>query len=119
MNQEEYRDRGIIKWDSGFFVSEHTAALAKEKSDREVVWPAKEVMDATEIDRILYEAKLKNKSVAIQKEEVDEEGLYSPDVVGKIQGFDELGIFIGDQKVDYDEIRNVEFYVEKKWSSLN
>lgn len=119
MNQDEYQDRGILKWDSGFFLSDHTAALRKEKSDREVVWPAKEVMVKEEIDRILYEAKLKNKSVAIQKEEVDEEGLYSPDVVGKIQGFDELGIFVGDQKVDYDEIRNVEFHQVKKWSALN
>lgn len=119
MKQDEYQDRGIIKWDSGFFVSEHTAALAKEKAAREVIWPAKEIMDKEEIDRVLYEAKIKNKSVAIQKEEVDEEGLYSPDIIGKIQGFDELGIYVGDQKVDYDEIRNVEFHVEKKWSSLN
>ncbi|WP_122646734.1 hypothetical protein [Enterococcus mediterraneensis] len=119
MRQEEYRDRGIIKWDSGFFVSEHTAALAKEQAEREVMWSAKEIMTKEEIDRVLYEAKLKNKSVAIQKEEVDQEGLYSPDVVGKIQGFDELGIFVGDQKVDYDEIRSVEFFEEKKWSDLS
>lgn len=119
MRQDEYQDRGILKWDSGFFLSDHTAALRKEKSDREVVWPAKEVMVKEEIDRILYEAKLKNKSVAIQKEEVDEDGLYSPDVIGKIQGFDELGIYVDGKKVDYDEIRSVEFFEEKKWSDLS
>ncbi|OJG30521.1 hypothetical protein RV00_GL001976 [Enterococcus devriesei] len=35
-----------------------------------------------------------------------------------IRGYDELGIYIGDQKVHYDEIRNVEVYNWKKWSEL-
>ncbi|WP_343214742.1 hypothetical protein [Enterococcus alishanensis] len=70
-------------------------------------------MDTDEIGQILSEAQLHNKLVAIQKQEVDQDGRYSDDVVGAVVGYDELGIFIGGQKVHYDEIRNVEF-VEKK-----
>ncbi|KAF1303652.1 hypothetical protein [Enterococcus sp. JM9B] len=114
-----YQDRKRLKWDNGFMISEHTAMMANEKKEREFIWPAKELMTKDEIDRILYEAKLKNRAVAIQKEEMNEEGLYSPDVTGKIQGYDELGVFISGQKVDYDEIRSVEFFEEKKWSDLS
>lgn len=118
MSLHVYHDRKKLKW-QGFMLSEHNAMMAKDEKERKFIWPAKELMTKEEIDRVLYEAKIKNKSVAIQKEEVDEEGLYSPDVIGKIQGFDELGIYVNGQKVDYDEIRNVEFHEQKKWSALN
>lgn len=118
MSLHVYHDRKKLKW-QGFMLSEHNAMMAKDEKERKFIWPAKELMTKEEIDRILYEAKLKNKAVAIQKEEMNEEGLYSPDVTGKIQGYDELGVFISGQKVDYDEIRSVEFFEEKKWSDLS
>ena len=46
------------------------------------------------------------------------EGKYLDDVVGMIKGYDELGIYIDDQKVDYDEIRHVELYDWHKRSEL-
>lgn len=119
MSLHAYQDRKRLKWDNGFMISEHTAMMAKDKKEREFKWPAKEIMTKEEIDRTLYEAKLKNKSVAIQKEEINEEGLYSADIVGKIQGYDELCVFVGGQKIDFDEIRSVEFFEEKKWSDLS
>ncbi|MDT2580450.1 hypothetical protein P7D71_21980, partial [Enterococcus raffinosus] len=63
-----------------------------------------------EIQHVLEHARLKRRPVAIQLEQLDMEGKYLDDVVGMIKGYDELGIYIDDQKVDYDEIRHVELY---------
>lgn len=112
-----YEDRKLLKW-KGFFLSEHTKQMSEVKKEKNFVVPAKELMTSDEIDRTLYEARLKDKSVAIQKEEMNEEGQYQRDIVGKVQGYDELGIYIDDQKIDYDEIRNVEFVSVAKWSAL-
>lgn len=112
-----YEDRKLLKW-NGFYLSEHTAQMDAKKAAKAYSWPAKPTLSPTEIDRILYEARLKDKNIAIQKEEVNEEGHYLPDITGKIQGYDTLGIYIANQKIDYDEIRNVEFITVKKWSSL-
>jgi hypothetical protein len=102
---EEYQDRKMKKW-AGFYLSEHTAMIAKEsqkqlpKKKRQLSWP--------EIDRILAQAFQENLSIAIQKEELDYEGNYSEDIIGIIQGHDELGIYVANQKIGYDEIRHVE-----------
>ncbi|MGX7162280.1 hypothetical protein [Enterococcus massiliensis] len=117
MSLHEYHDRKKLKW-QGFYLSEHTNQLAQEKKERSFIWPAKEVMTKNEIDHVLYEARLKGRMIAIQKEEINEEGLYSADIIGKIQGYDELGIYLADQKIDYDEIRHVAFHQQKKWSDL-
>ncbi|OJG99852.1 hypothetical protein RV18_GL000191 [Enterococcus termitis] len=93
------------KW-AGFYLSEHTAIIAKEKKKRPP--EQKEQMSWEEIDTILAKAYQEQYSVAIQKEELDSEGNYSEDIIGCIQGHDELGIYIADQKVGYDEIRHVQ-----------
>ena len=46
------------------------------------------------------------------------DGYYPEDIVGKILGGDELGIYVGEDKVHYDEIRHIEFYQEQKWSHI-
>lgn len=113
----EYNDRKKLKW-NGFYLSEHTRQLADQAVNEAFVQAAKPSLTMEEIDRILYEAILRDRSIAIQKEEVDEEGHYPPDIVGKIQGHDELGIYINGEKIHYDEIRNVEFHTFQKWSEL-
>ncbi|MGM0330902.1 hypothetical protein IGI79_002783 [Enterococcus sp. AZ084] len=65
-------------------------------------------MTTEEITEVLNAAVLKRKVVCIQKEERDTEGYYLDDIKGEIHGYDELGIFIGEHKVHYDEIRHIE-----------
>lgn len=113
-----YEDRGMMKWLNGFFLSDHTAAMQKDIAERSRVNNQKELMYGEEIERVLNEARIKNKPVAIQLEALNQERVYYDDIVGMINGYDELGIYIDDQKVHYDEIRNVEFYEWKKWSDL-
>lgn len=114
---DEYRDRGIKKW-AGFYLSEHTATQEKETNEKKKFNPQKKQMDSQEIASVVNESILKNKSVAIQIEAVDQNGHYKDDVVGLIVGGDELGIYVKDTKVDFDEIRNIQFITLKKWTDL-
>lgn len=114
---EEYHDRGKKKW-AGFYLSEHSSEQEKQRETWNKINEPKEKLNLLEIGKILEQARLKNKVVAIQKEAVDSEGDYYDDIVGLIMGADELGIFIGDQKVDYDEIRHVRIVECTKWNDL-
>lgn len=114
---EEYHDRGIKKW-AGFYLSEHTAAQEKLTDERQKSNPQKQQLDPQEIALVVNEAILKNKSVAVQIEAVDQNGCYKDDIVGLVAGGDELGIYIDNTKVDFDEIRNIQFISLKKWTHL-
>lgn len=112
---ESYQDRGMVKW-AGFYLSEHTDTL-NDQMTREKNYPQQKMqMDIDEIGTILSEAQRRNKEIAIQIEERDSNGYYKPDTVGVIKGFDELGIFVGNTKIGYDEIRHVAFSNDLKWS---
>ena len=112
---ESYQDRGMVKW-AGFYLSEHTDTL-NDQMTREKNCPQQKMqMDIDEIGTILSETQRRNKEIAIQIEERDSNGYYKPDTVGVIKGFDELGIFVGNTKIGYDEIRHVAFSNDLKWS---
>jgi len=111
-----YQDRKKLKW-MGFFLSEHTAVMSEqEKSELFVIEPKPE-MDEKEIVDVLNEARVKNKKVAVQTNEVVNDK-YLPDKIGFVGGYDESVIMIGNEPVEYDFIRNIEFYEEKKWFDL-
>lgn len=112
-----YDDRGMLKW-IGFYLSDQTAAINKDVKERSIVNPKKEQLDGEEINRILNEARIKSKPVAIQLNSVNADAQYSDDVTGMIRGYDSLGIYVDSKRVLYDEIRNVEFYDWHKWSDL-
>ena len=112
-----YEDRNMLKW-IGFYLSDQTAAINKDVIERSKVNNQKPLMQSEEIEKVLNEARLKSKPVSIQLEDLNENAQYYDDVIGMIRGYYELGIYIGDQKVHYDEIRNVEVYNWKKWSEL-
>ena len=67
-------------------------------------------MRTTEIYYILHEAIQTHREVAIQIEAIDCNGSYQEDIIGFIKNSDLLGIYIKNQKVHYDEIRNIQFY---------
>lgn len=112
-----YEDRGMLKW-IGFYLSDQTAAINKDVKERSRVNPQKEQLDGEEINRILNEARIKSKPVAIQLNSVNPDAQYSDDVTGMVRGYDSLGIYIDNTRVLYDEIRNVEFFDWHKWSEL-
>lgn len=112
---ESYQDRGMVKW-AGFYLSEHTDTL-NDQMTREKNCPQQKMqMNIDEIGTILSETQRRNKEITIQIEERDSNGYYKPDTVGVIKGFDELGIFVGNTKIGYAEIRHVAFSNDLKWS---
>lgn len=113
-----YRDRGMKKW-AGFILSEHTLEQEKyEKAKKKVNLP-KPQMSPEDIYTTMQQAQIKNKRIAVQREAVDIEGNYYDDVVGLLKGADSRGIYIGNERIDFDEIRHVELYFQSKWSDIN
>lgn len=113
----DYNDRGRLKW-AGFYLSDHTEEIDADSEQRANYNLAKEQMATEEIAEVLNAAVKKIRSVCIQKEERNAEGYYPDDIIGKILGSDELGIYVGKNKVHYDEVRHVEIQELDKWSQL-
>lgn len=113
----DYEDRGLLKW-MGFYLSDHTEKIDKENEIRQNVNLAKPQMETSEIQEILARSALKRLPVCIQKEERDLEGFYPDDIIGLVNGGDELGLYVSGHKVGYDEIRNIELLDWHKWSEL-
>ena len=114
---DQYHDRGMKKW-AGFFLSEHTAEQEKIQKGFANINAPKPRMSEQEIGEVLQLAIVKNKPVAIQIEAVNNDGRYYDDIIGHLKGSDSLGIYVGNEKVHYDEIRNIQIYDQVKWSSL-
>ena len=108
-----YEDRKKLKW-MGFFLSEHVADIDRVNKELAYVCPPKPEMDEEEIGVFMQEALLKIKKIAVQLN-YTQTGKFMPDVVGFIDGHNELGIYIDTTLIEYEEIRNIEFYYEKKW----
>lgn len=113
----QYQDRGIQKW-MGFFLSEHTAQIEAEKNRLSKTIPQKRRMTENEIGQIFEFAFNNNRQVVVQLEMTDTDSNYFEDTIGFINGYDDLGFMIGNEKVHYDEIRNVELFDFKKWSDV-
>ena len=99
-------------------LSEHTAQIISRKQEIKKITPQKRQMTDNEIGQIFEFAFNNNRQVVVQLEMTDTDGNYFEDTVGFINGYDDLGYMIGDEKIHYDEIRNVELFDFKKWSNV-
>ena len=115
---ETYQDRGTIKW-MGMYLSEHTASLEAEKKKLLKVVPVKPRMSSEDIEKVIDTAILRSSLVAIQIEAVDDNGNYFEDIIGELEGYDELGFWVDGQLVEYDSIRNIQEYAQLKWSFID
>lgn len=113
-----YEDRGMLKW-IGFYLSDHTAVLNKAEKERNFINQEKPKMSLEEIGEILQQAYLQGKRVAIQLEELDSEGNFLADLVGKLAGQREEKIFLNEEErgmlhLTMEQIHHVEFLGPKK-----
>lgn len=108
-----YEDRKKLKW-IGFFLSEHTTDIDRVDKELAYVCPPKPEMDEEEIGKFLQEALMKHKKLAVQLN-YTQLGKFMPDITGFLSGHNDLGIYIGSTLIEYGEIRNIDFYSEKKW----
>ena len=103
----------------GMYLSEHTASLQAEKKKLLKVVPVKPRMSSEDIEKTIDNAILRSSLVAIQIEAVDDDGNYSEDIIGELEGYDELGFWVDGQLVEYDSIRNIQEYAQLKWSFID
>lgn len=110
----EYQDRGIKKW-SGFFLSEHTAMLAKEQEKNKRMKRLPQ-LNQEQIDDCLDQSIKYNKLLAIQLNSLDELGHVKQSISGIFQGFiDSETILISGVAIEYSDIRHIQMTGFSKW----
>ena len=104
---KNYQDRGMKKW-QGFMLSDHIAALNRDKENSAKVYSEKEAMSEIEISQVLLQAFANNKVVAVQLKEKTLDKKIQPDIVGLVKGYEGDKIVIGDTEVELSNINNIE-----------
>ncbi|TYC50510.1 hypothetical protein ESZ50_02255 [Weissella muntiaci] len=116
-NEEEYRiiakdyfekyyvDRGMVKW-NGYYLSDHTESAGKHSADEahkrsQVAMPEMAVEEVTEI---IFKAYAQNAEISVQANSKSKMGFNSPIISGKVKGFDDTHIYIGEHKFELDDI---------------
>ena len=104
---KNYQDRGMKKW-QGFMLSDHIAALNKDKENNAKVYTEKDAMSEADISQVLLQAFANNKIVSVQLKEKTLDKKIQPDIVGLVKGYDGDRIVIGDTEVELSNINNIE-----------
>ncbi|WEV50842.1 hypothetical protein OZX69_07790 [Lactobacillus sp. ESL0731] len=110
---KNYQDRGMKKW-TGFFLSDHTMMINKDRDKRSVRHPCKRTLTQEEIGSRLLEAYSNHQLVRVQVKIVDENDRMPADIVGFVSGYYEDKIIIANQSVALADINNIEL----KWKNL-
>lgn len=103
---KNYQDRKMKKW-LGFFLSDHTMVINKDKKKRSIKHPPKKAMKQEEIGIQLLKAYSNHRLVHLQVKVMDEDDQLSADVVGFVNGYTEDGIVVDGQKVALEDINNI------------
>ena len=104
---KNYQDRGMKKW-QGFMLSDHIAALNKDKENNAKVYTEKDAMSEAYISQILLQAFATNKVVSVQIKEKTVDKKMQPDIVGLVKGYKGDRIVIGDTEVELSNINNIQ-----------
>lgn len=102
-----YQDRGMKKW-QGFFLSDHTSTLRKDRQQKAMTYPKKAEMSAEEVSAVLFKAFSDHYQVSVQLKTRDKEGLYKADIVGFVQGYQDDEIIINGKAINLDGINHIE-----------
>lgn len=104
---KNYQDRGMKKW-QGFMLSDHIATLNRDKEEKAKVYTEKDTMSETEVSQVLLRAFANNKVVSVQLKEKTLDKKIQPDIVGLVKGYDQDKIIIGDNKIELNNINNIQ-----------
>lgn len=109
--EHDYHDRGMVKW-QGFMLSDHTAALKKQKPkevQQQIIEP-KPQQTTEVITSTLAKAYHRKRTVTIQLNELDVNGNQTPDLKTHVLGYqDEMIILDNKKSISIDDIRHIEF----------
>lgn len=104
--QNDYRERGKIKW-NGFFLSDHTSSLVKDDRQRNQKPQKLPKIPLNEAQSILQHSCVNYHIVTIQQNIETTDGYLIPNVTGLVNGLTELGVYINQQFIAYEDIRTV------------
>lgn len=114
----EYRDRGMgYKWDTAFALGELQEGIKEstKESRRDL-----ERLPQQKIEYIEYclERSIKhNKILEVQLNSLDELGRVKESIWGNFRGFADLDVLmIGDQYIEYADVRHIKIHDFRKWS---
>ena len=116
----DYQDRGMVKWLTAFSMEELTRSISAGKEEALKDIPILAQMNTTDIDEVLAEALLKNRPVSIQLNEKDNLGRQTESIVGHFRGsLTGNKIFINNQWISLESIRNIQLLQEEKWFQIH
>lgn len=95
--QNDYQDRGMVKW-QGYFLSDHTEDVGKYSKNRmdNRTRQDHEEMSEEDISQYLIKAFDQQISVTIQLKNHNDEGIVSPLYRGKVLGFQDNNVVLSD-----------------------
>ena len=103
---KNYQDRKMKKW-QGFFLSDHTMAINKDKQERSVKHPAKDTMSIEDISLQLLKAYGNHRMVHLQLKVMNDDNQLPADIVGFVSGYSEDCIIVAGQKIALEDINNI------------
>ena len=89
-------------------LSDHIAALNKDKEEQAKVYSEKDTMSEADISQVLLQAFANNKVVAVQLKEKTLDKKIQPDIVGLVKGYEGDKIVIGNTEVELSDINYIE-----------
>ena len=116
----DYQDRGMVKWLTAFSMEELTRSISAGKEEALKDIPILAQMNASEIDEVLAESLQKNRPVSIQLNQKDYLGRQTESIVGHFRGsLTGNKIFINNQWISLESIRNIQLLQEEKWFQIH
>lgn len=103
--KNDYHDRGMVKW-QGFMLSDHVEdvqknAQAEKKAMQQEQMPS---MSDEEIGEVLFKAYKELLTVNYQLKGISVDGMYSAIQSGKVKGYVDNTVYIGQQALDISNI---------------
>lgn len=119
----EYNDRGMAKW-MGFYLSEHTSEMDKEKAQRGLKPKRKPAMAQNEVSEILTASFKNRQMVEVQLNSLDLEGYPIFEASGIIEGFEGPNTFLttfdlGLQIIPIESVQHARLINSTKWSDVS
>ncbi|MGM0220147.1 hypothetical protein [Enterococcus sp. AZ126] len=115
----DYHDRGMAyKWDTAFAIGELQEGIKKSSKESKRDLERLPQQDINYIEYCLERSIKHNKILEVQLNSLDQLGRTRESIWGNFRGFMDLDVLlIGDQYIDYGDIRHIKIHDFRKWSA--
>lgn len=117
----DFRDRPFpLKWGTAYAMDDLMKHVRAGEQYALKNIDAKPLMTREQIDIVLYDSYLKHQEISLQLNFLDEFGRLVDSIKGYFQGEAYADYFvINDQKILWEDVRNIEIVEFKKWSEID